>query len=87
MARPKPQVIHSIQLGNGAVWDIMKTDSHYIITYKGSPCGVRHSNEFSAQDGFRYQKLSYTGLGSALAQARRLNHIFKCLDFDVMEVA
>ena len=36
--------------------------------------------------GFKYQKLSYTNLGNAIAQVRRLNHKLQTNEFDVMEV-
>ena len=87
MSRPQPQIILTIESGNGSVWDITQAPSHFIITYQGRPCGVRQHNNSLDYPGYRYQKLSYTGLGSALAQVRRLNHIFKTEDFDVMEVS
>ena len=87
MSRPKPQVIKSIQVGDGTVWDITVADAQYVITYQGQPCGVRQHVHTLTHQGFKYQKLSYTGLGQALAQVKRLNHRFKCEDFDVMEVA
>ena len=64
----------------------MHSDSQYVITYKDCPCGVRqHINTLTTQ-GYKYQKLSYTNLGNALAQVKRLNDKFKCEDFNVMEV-
>lgn len=75
-----------MSFNDGSTWDILQAESHYIITYKGRPVGIRVSSIMSMEQGFRYKKLSYTGLGSALAQVKRLNHRFKCQDFDVMEV-
>lgn len=86
MARPQPTILTTKIMPDGTAWDILKADAYYIITYRGEPCGIRqHYNTLTAQ-GFRYQKLTYTGLGSALAQVKRLNEKFNCLDFDVMEV-
>ena len=87
MARPGPNILKTIELGDGSTWDITHADSQYVITYQGKPCGVRqHINTLTIQ-GFKYQKLSYTNLGNALAQVKRLNHKFNTEDFDVMEVA
>jgi hypothetical protein len=87
MARPKPTILLTKELSDSTIWDIMSAESYYVVTYKNRPCGVRqHVNTMTTQ-GFKYQKLSYTNLGNALAQVRRLNHKFNCEDFDVMEVS
>jgi hypothetical protein len=87
MARPAPTIIVSIETGEGSIWDILQADAQYVVTYQGKPCGVRqHVNTLTTQ-GFKYQKLSYTNLGNALAQVNRLNHKFNTDKFDVMEVA
>ena len=86
MARPSPNIIKTIELGDGSTWDITQADAQYIITYQGQPCGVRQHYNTLNTHGFRYQKLSYTNLGNALAQVKRLNHKFNTADFDVMEV-
>ena len=86
MSRPKPQLLKTVELGDGSTWDIIQADCQYVITYQGRPCGVRqHVNTMTIQ-GFKYQKLSYTNLGNAIAQVRRLNHKLQTNEFDVMEV-
>jgi len=87
MARPSPKIMLTAEVGDGSTWDIMQAESYYVVTYKDKPCGVRqHVNTMTTQ-GFKYQKLSYTNLGNAKAQVRRLNHKFGCEDFDVMQVS
>lgn len=86
MARPKPNILLTHQRGDGSVWDITEADAQYVITYQGKSCGVRQHVQTMTTQGYKYQKLSYTNLGNALAQMRRLNHKFGCNDFDVMEV-
>lgn len=86
MSRPKPNVILTATLGDGSTWDIIQADSQFVITYQGQPCGIRQHVQTMTTQGYKYQKLSYTNLGNALAQVRRLNHKFNCEDFDVMEV-
>lgn len=87
MARPGPRILKTIELADGSTWDITQADSQYVVTYQGQPCGVRQHMQTMTNQGFKYQKLSYTNLGNALAQVKRLNHKFKCEDFDVMQVS
>lgn len=86
MARPAPEILKSIEARDGTTWDITQADSQYVITYQGKPCGVRQHVQTLNTQGFKYQKLSYTGLGSALAQVKKLNDKFNTEDFDVMQV-
>jgi len=84
MARPTAKILRTASLDDGSTWDILHTDSYYVVTYQGRPCGIRQHKQMSL--GFKYMKLSYTNLGNARAQAHRLNKKFACNDFDVMEV-
>jgi hypothetical protein len=86
MSRPKPSVIHTAELRDGTVWDITTAESCYVITYKDQICGIRQHVNTLTKQGFKYQKLSYTNLGNARAQVRRLNSKFNSEDFDVMQV-
>ena len=86
MARPAPEVIKQQELGTGAVWQILKADAYYVITYKGEPINLRVLTYTLNGEVSKYKKLTYTNLGNAQAQARTLNHRFKCEDFDVVEV-
>jgi len=85
MARPKPSIIRTAELDDGTTWDILQKTTSYIITYQGLPCGVRQHYNIMSQPGFKYQKLSYTNIGNARAQARRLNAKFNTRDFDVLQ--
>jgi len=86
MSRPKPKITNTIELPDGSVWDITSAESCYVITYRDQVCGIRQHVNTLTKQGFKYQKLSYTNLGNALAQVRRLNTKFQCEDFDVKPV-
>ena len=86
MARPQPIVIKSIQADDESTWDILQATTNYVITYKDQPCSIRQHVHTLNTQGFKYQKLSYTNLGSVIAQVRRLNLRFKCLDFNYKQV-
>lgn len=86
MARPSQEVIHSIDVGDGTTWEILKAERYYAITYKDEPIGIRIQRPSLSGQGYLYKKMTYTTLGSARAQAVRLNHRFKCADFQVMMI-
>jgi hypothetical protein len=83
MARPAPEVITTIELNNGQTWQVLKASRVYVIIYRGEPASMR------VIDGFGnhiYKKMTYTELGSARRQAKKLNHYFNCEDFTVAQV-
>ena len=86
MARPGPTILLTTELEDGSIWDILQATTNYVITYKDQPCSIRQHVHTINTQGFKYQKLSYTNLGSVIAQVRRLNLRFKCLDFNYKEV-
>ena len=86
MARPKPKILLTVELNDESTWDITHSDHQYVITYKDQPCGVRQHIHTLTTNGFKYQKLSYTNHGNALAQARRLNNKFNTEDFAVKTI-
>ena len=86
MARPQPIVIKSIQADDYSIWDILQATTNYVITYKDQPCSIRQHVHTINTQGFKYQKLSYTNLGSVIAQVRRLNLRFNCRDFNYKQV-
>ena len=86
MARPKPTILLTTELDDGSIWDILQADAQYVITYKDQPCSIRQHVHTINTQGFKYQKLSYTNLGSVVAQVRRLNLRFNCRDFNYKQV-
>jgi len=86
MARPGAEVKHSIEVGDGTTWEILAADRYYAITYQQQPISIRISRGSMTGNGFIYKKMTYTNLGSARLQCQRLNHRFKCADFEVMMI-
>ena len=85
MARPKPYV-RLAQIVGDDLWEILQADKFYVITYKNDPVNIRITQGTLTGNIHKYKKLTYTNLGSANLQTRRLNHRFMCQDFKVMEV-
>tara|TARA_R110000868_G_C10404309_1_gene721660 strand:- start:48 stop:314 length:267 start_codon:yes stop_codon:yes gene_type:complete len=86
MARPKPKVLHTMEVGDGTTWEILEAEAYYAITYDGRPIGIRITQGSMTNNGHLYKKMSYTNLGNARAQMARLNHRFKTTGFDVMMI-
>lgn len=84
MARPSAKVRHSIEVGDGTLWEILQADTYYAITYKDEPVSIRITRGSLTGNEHTYKKMTYTNLGSAEAQCRKLNYRFKCEDFKVM---
>ena len=86
MSRPKPEVKHSIEVGDGTVWEILAADTYFAITYKDEPISIRLTKTSLTNNNHIYKKMTYTNLGSAEAQCKKLNYRFKCDDFKVMMI-
>lgn len=86
MARPGPEILKSVDLGDGSTWEILKADAYYAITYQDQPIGIRILRGSLSNNGHLYKKLTYTNLGNAQAQVVRLNHKFNTNDFSVMVI-
>lgn len=86
MSRPAPEIINEVELGNGAIWQVLAAENYYVITYKNRPINLRVVSYSLDGPVIKYKKLTYANLGNALAQVRTLNHRFKCKDFDVVQV-
>jgi hypothetical protein len=86
MARPKPKVRLAQEVGDGSLWEVLQAEMYYVITYQGDPVNIRITQGSMTGNNHIYKKLTYTNLGSARLQVNRLNHRFKCSDFEVMEV-
>jgi hypothetical protein len=86
MSRPKPKVLHSIEVGDGTIWEILEAEAYYAITYEGKPVGIRITQSSMTNNEHLYKKLSYTNLGNARAQVAKLNYRFKTTGFDLMMI-
>lgn len=84
MARPKPEILLTQEVGDGSTWEILKAEAYYAITYKDEPIGIRITRASMNGNGHIYRKMTYTNLGNARAQVVRLNHRFNTTDFSIM---
>lgn len=81
MPRPEPKIITAQQNTTGEHWQILATDSMYVITYQGQPVNIRTELHKLGYVERKYQKCAYANEGNCRAQVRKLNEIFDCEDF------
>ncbi len=86
MARPEPKILIEQEQDNGDVWQILEANATYVITYKGQPMNLRVVMHGLGVSKFKYKRVSYSELGTAIAQVRRYNKNFNTTDFDYIKV-
>ena len=86
MSRPEPTVILEQEQLDGYIWQVLEGDETYLITYKGRPVSIRVLKPSLGDDRRSYKRMSYTELGTAMAQVRRYNTNFNTTDFDYIKV-
>jgi len=82
MARPAPEIIKTMVTDTGTQIELLTAENCYVIVYKQQPVSIRTLPAGLGPLRRKYMKLSYASEGNARAQARRLNKLFDCLDFD-----
>jgi len=86
MARPSAEILLTQEIGDGTTWEILKAEAYFAITYKNEPVSIRISKGSMSGNIHLYRKMTYTNLGNAQAQVKRLNHRFKTTEFSVMVI-
>ena len=86
MARPKPDVIVSIEEFEDTDLDILPVAGLWTITYKGLPIAMRRRQFNIRGEIFKYPKTVYPTRAVACNQALRLNKLFETKDFGVADL-
>lgn len=86
MARPQPRVIEELEDIDGNTWQVLEGDETYLITYQGKPVSIRVLKPKLGSETKSYKRMSYTELGTCIAQVRRYNANFNTTDFDYIKV-
>lgn len=87
MSRPKPEVI--LEFTNKATYktdQILKADAIWAVFYKDGPFNLKNLNSLTNYPGPKYKKTSFSNPGHARNLAKRLNSMFRCLDFSVYKL-
>lgn len=88
MARPKPTILLThVDPGTFKSEEILEADAIYAVFYQGKPFNLRtHLNSLQDYPGPKYKKVSFSNPGHAFNLMEKLNKLFKCADFSVVEM-
>jgi hypothetical protein len=88
MARPKPTILLThVDPSNFKSEEILEADAIYAVFYQGRPFNLRtHLNSLQDYPGPKYKKVSFSNPGHAFNLMEKLNKLFKCHDFTVVEL-
>lgn len=88
MARPKPTILLThVDSTSFKSEEILEADAIYAVFYKEKPFNLRtHLNSLQDYPGPKYKKVSFSNPGHAFNLMEKLNKLFKCSDFTVVEL-
>lgn len=88
MARPKPTILLThVDPGTYKSEEVLEADAIYAVFYKGRPFNLRtFLNSLQDYPGPKYKKVSFSNPGHAFNLMEKLNKLFKCSDFTVVEL-
>jgi len=88
MARPKPTILLTyVDPSTYKSEEILEADAIYAVFYKGRPFNLRtFLNSLQDYPGPKYKKVSFSNPGHAFNLMEKMNKLFKCSDFTVVEL-
>jgi hypothetical protein len=87
MSRPKPKILlEYINKKNYKSEQVLEADAIWAVFYKGSPFNLKSSSSITSYPGPKYKKVSFSNPGHAHNLAKKLNQMFNCKDFEVVEL-
>ena len=88
MARPKPTILLThVDPKTYKSEEVLDAVAIYAVFYKGKPFNLRtHLNSLQDYPGPKYKKVSFSNPGHAFNLMEKLNKLFKCDDFTVVEL-
>ena len=87
MSRPKPKII--IEYTNKDTYkieQILESEAIWAVFYKGQPFNLKSGSIVSSYPGPKYKKVSFSNPGHACNLAKKLNKLFKTVDFEVYKL-
>jgi hypothetical protein len=87
MSRPKPKVLlENTNKKNYKTEQILEADAIWAVFYKSRPFNLKSFNSLTSYPGPKYKKVSFSNPGHAHNLSKKLNRLFECEDFQVVEL-
>ena len=88
MARPKPTILLThVDPGTYKSEEGLEAEAIYAVFYQGNPFNLRtFLNSLQDYPGPKYKKVSFSNPGHAFNLMEKMNKLFKCSDFTVVEL-
>jgi hypothetical protein len=87
MSRPKPKVLlEHTNKKNYKTEQILEAEAIWAVFYKNQPFNLKSYNSLTSYPGPKYKKVSFSNPGHAINLAKKLNQMFNCNDFHVVEL-
>jgi sulfatase maturation enzyme AslB (radical SAM superfamily) len=88
MSRPKPTILLThVDSSTYKSEEVLEAEAIYAVFYKGRPFNLRtFLNSLQDYPGPKYKKVSFSNPGHAFNLMEKMNKLFKCSDFTVIEL-
>jgi hypothetical protein len=87
MSRPKPKVLlEYTNKENYKIEQVLDSEAIWAVFYQGKPFNLKSGSMVSSYPGPKYKKVSFSNPGHAHNLAKKLNRLFKTLDFKVYKL-
>lgn len=85
MRQSLPQAGSISRSGTTKTAHIMIPDEWWVMTYQGRVCQIKDTDQLR-DEHHRYRRNGWTSETTARTQAAKLNRVFRCEDFGVLQV-
>ena len=87
MSRPKPTLLKEYTHKKNYITDqILEAEAIWAVFYKNQPFNLKSFNSLTSYPSPKYKKVSFSNRGHAINLAKKLNQLFNCGDFQVVEL-
>ena len=87
MSRPKPKVIlEYASKETYKIEQILESEAIWAVFYQGRPFNLKSGSIVASYPGPKYKKVSFSNPGHAHNLAKKLNKLFKTIDFTVYKL-
>lgn len=87
MSRPKPRIIlEYANKENFKVEQILDSEAIWAVFYQNKPFNLKSGSIVASYPGPKYKKVSFSNPGHAHNLAKKLNRLFKTVEFSVYKL-